>query len=88
MGARIKECRGRRAKPAALVEVVKLDRAYLAILRFRVEETHGHTHPEELGCFQSARNIRLFVHNQVTIVQGLNTEEVQIKICHRIQRRR
>ena len=50
-----------------------------------MEETHRHAHPEELGRFETTRRFHGLVDDEVTVVEGLHSEELEFHVRHRIK---
>ena len=84
-GAGVKECRCGGAEAAAFVEIVKADGPVFTILFLSTEEAHGNTHPEELRCLKATLLIASLIDDKVAIIEGLNTEVVEVEVRCRIK---
>src|SRR5690606_36769738 len=81
--------KGRRggAEAAALVEAVERNDLVFALLLLVEEEAHGDAHPEELGRLEAAGGFHRLVDDEVTIVEGLDAEEVELEVGGRVELR-
>ena len=88
VGAGVEKRWRRGAEPAALVEVVQLDRPLFPVLGLGVEQSHRDPHPEELGRLQAAAHRRLLVDDQIAVIQRLYAQEIKLQVRQRVERRR
>ena len=70
---------------AAFIEIVKADDPVFGVRFLGLEETHGDTHPEELRSLHAAGLGAGLVDVEVTIVESLNAEEIEVEVGGRIE---
>jgi len=84
-GAGVEESGRGGAEFAAFIEVVKADDPVLGVRFLGFEESHGNPHPEELGRFHTAGLLAGLVDLEVAIVEGGDSEEIEIEVSGGIE---
>ena len=79
-GAGVEEGRRAAAEAAVLVEAVEAGDLGFAVALFIEHQAHGHAQPEKLGRLDAAVLVAGLVDDEVAIVKGLNTKEVEFQV--------